>query len=258
MDNYEYILETEHVSKNFGNLVVLKDINLKVKKGEVICIIGPSGAGKSTYLRSLNQLEKITSGKIFIKGDLFLHREKDHTVERIDKQTQQKLLLEMGMCFQRFNPFPHKTVLENICLAPVEVKHEDKETVKHEARELLQKVGLADKANEYPNRLSGGQQQRVAIARALAMKPEIMLFDEPTSALDPELVGDVLQVMKDLALEGMTMLVVTHEMGFAKEVADRVLFMADGIIAEEGTLDRIFNHPENPRTQSFLKSVLNV
>ena len=258
MDNYEYILETEHVSKNFGNLVVLKDINLKVKKGEVICIIGPSGAGKSTYLRSLNQLEKISSGKIFIKGDLFLHREKDRTVERIDKKTQQKLLLEMGMCFQRFNLFPHKTVLENICLAPIEVKHEDRDTVKKEAMELLKKVGLADKANEFPNRLSGGQQQRVAIARALAMKPEIMLFDEPTSALDPELVGDVLQVMKDLANDGMTMLVVTHEMGFAKEVADRVLFMADGIIAEEGTPDQIFNHPENPRTQSFLKSILNV
>ena len=258
MDNYEYILETEHVSKNFGNLVVLKDINLKVKKGEVICIIGPSGAGKSTYLRSLNQLEKISSGKIFIKGDLFLHREKDRTVERIDKKTQQKLLLEMGMCFQRFNLFPHKTVLENICLAPIEVKHEDRDTVKKEAMELLKKVGLADKANEFPNRLSGGQQQRVAIARALAMKPEIMLFDEPTSALDPELVGDVLQVMKDLANDGMTMLVVTHEMGFAKEVAGRVLFMADGIIAEEGTPDQIFNHPENPRTQSFLKSILNV
>ena len=258
MDNYEYILETEHVSKNFGNLVVLKDINLKVKKGEVICIIGPSGAGKSTYLRSLNQLEKISSGKIFIKGDLFLHREKDRTVERIDKKTQQQLLLEMGMCFQRFNLFPHKTVLENICLAPVQVKHEDKETVKKEAMELLKKVGLAEKADEFPNRLSGGQQHRVAIARALAMKPEIMLFDEPTSALDPELVGDVLQVMKDLANEGMTMLVVTHEMGFAKEVADRVLFMADGIIAEEGSPDKIFNNPENPRTQSFLKSILNV
>lgn len=258
MDNYEYILETEHVSKNFGNLVVLKDINLKVKKGEVICIIGPSGAGKSTYLRSLNQLEKISSGKIFIKGDLFLHREKDRTVERIDKKTQQQLLLEMGMCFQRFNLFPHKTVLENICLAPVQVKHEDKEIVKKEAMELLKKVGLAEKADEFPNRLSGGQQQRVAIARALAMKPEIMLFDEPTSALDPELVGDVLQVMKDLANEGMTMLVVTHEMGFAKEVADRVLFMADGIIAEEGSPDKIFNNPENPRTQSFLKSILNV
>ena len=258
MENYEYILETEHVSKNFGNLVVLKDINLKVKKGEVICIIGPSGAGKSTYLRSLNQLEKISSGKIFIKGDLFLHREKDRTVERIDKKTQQKLLLEMGMCFQRFNLFPHKTVLENVCLAPIQVKHEDKERVKAEAMELLNKVGLAEKANEYPNRLSGGQQQRVAIARALAMKPEIMLFDEPTSALDPELVGDVLQVMKDLANDGMTMLVVTHEMGFAKEVADRVLFMADGIIAEEGSPEKIFNNPENPRTQSFLKSILNV
>ncbi|MBO4882608.1 MAG: amino acid ABC transporter ATP-binding protein [Lachnospiraceae bacterium] len=252
------MLETEHVSKNFGSLSVLKDINLKVKKGEVICIIGPSGAGKSTYLRSLNQLEKISSGKIFIRGDLFLHREKDRTVEKIDKKTQQQLLLEMGMCFQRFNLFPHKTVLENIMLAPVEVKHEDKETVKKEALELLKKVGLSDKADEYPNRLSGGQQQRVAIARALAMKPEIMLFDEPTSALDPELVGDVLQVMKDLANDGMTMLVVTHEMGFAKEVADRVLFMADGIIAEEGTPDQIFNHPENPRTQSFLKSILNV
>ena len=164
----------------------------------------------------------------------------------------------MGMCFQRFNLFPHKTVLENICLAPVQVKHEDKEIVKKEAMELLKKVGLAEKADEFPNRLSGGQQQRVAIARALAMKPEIMLFDEPTSALDPELVGDVLQVMKDLANEGMTMLVVTHEMGFAKEVADRVLFMADGIIAEEGSPDKIFNNPENPRTQSFLKSILNV
>jgi len=258
MENYDYILETEHISKSFGSLEVLKDINLKVKKGEVICIIGPSGAGKSTYLRSLNQLEKITSGKIFIKGDLFLHREKDRTVERIDKKTQQKLLLEMGMCFQRFNLFPHKTVLENICLAPIEVKHEDKETVKKEAMELLKKVGLEDKAGEFPNRLSGGQQQRVAIARALAMKPEIMLFDEPTSALDPELVGDVLQVMKDLANDGMTMLVVTHEMGFAKEVADRVLFMADGIVAEEGSPEKIFEHPENPRTQSFLKSVLNV
>ncbi len=257
MDNYEYILETEHISKRFGDLEVLKDINLKVKKGEVICIIGPSGAGKSTYLRSLNQLEKITSGKIFIKGDLFLHRENNRTVDKLDKKTQQSLLLEMGMCFQRFNLFPHKTVLDNICLAPIEVKHENRETIRKEAIELLRKVGLEDKVNEYPNRLSGGQQQRVAIARALAMKPEIMLFDEPTSALDPELVGDVLQVMKDLANEGMTMLVVTHEMGFAKEVADRVLFMADGIIAEEGTPDKIFNSPENPRTQNFLKSVLN-
>lgn len=252
----KYILETEHVSKSFGSLEVLKDINLKVKKGEVICIIGPSGAGKSTYLRSLNQLEKITSGKIFIKGDLFLNRENDKTVERIAKEKQKELLLEMGMCFQRFNLFPHKTVLENIMIAPIKVKNVDEETARKEALELLKSVGLEEKADEYPNRLSGGQQQRVAIARALAMKPEIMLFDEPTSALDPELVGDVLQVMKDLAKEGMTMLCVTHEMGFAKEVADRVIFMADGVIAEEGTPDEVFNNPQNPRTQNFLKSIL--
>ena len=252
----KYILETEHVSKSFGSLEVLKDINLKVKKGEVICIIGPSGAGKSTYLRSLNQLEKITSGKIFIKGDLFLHRENDKTVERISKEKQKELLLEMGMCFQRFNLFPHKTVLENIMIAPIKVKNVDEETARKEALELLRSVGLEEKADEYPNRLSGGQQQRVAIARALAMKPEIMLFDEPTSALDPELVGDVLQVMKDLAKEGMTMLCVTHEMGFAKEVADRVIFMADGVIAEEGPPDEVFNNPQNPRTQNFLKSIL--
>ncbi len=252
----KYILETEHVSKSFGSLEVLKDINLKVKKGEVICIVGPSGAGKSTYLRSLNQLEKITSGKIFIKGDLFLHRENDKTVERISKEKQKELLLEMGMCFQRFNLFPHKTVLENIMIAPIKVKNVDEETARKEALELLKSVGLEEKADEYPNRLSGGQQQRVAIARALAMKPEIMLFDEPTSALDPELVGDVLQVMKDLAKEGMTMLCVTHEMGFAKEVADRVIFMADGVIAEEGTPDEVFNNPQNPRTQNFLKSIL--
>ncbi|MGN0383648.1 MAG: amino acid ABC transporter ATP-binding protein [Eubacterium sp.] len=256
MENYEYILETEHVSKSFGKLEVLKDINLKVKKGEVICIIGPSGAGKSTYLRSLNQLEKITSGKIFVMGDLFLHRENDKTVHRIDKDIQQKLLLEMGMCFQRFNLFPHITALENVMLAPVTVKKQNKEEVRKEAMQLLKSVGLEDKANEYPNRLSGGQQQRVAIARALCMHPDIMLFDEPTSALDPELVGGVLQVMKDLAKRGMTMLCVTHEMGFAREVADRVIFMADGIIAEEGTPEQIFNNPQNERTKNFLHSIL--
>lgn len=255
--NSDYILETEHVRKKFGSLEVLKDINLQVKKGEVICIIGPSGAGKSTYLRSLNQLEKITSGKIFIKGDLFLHREHNKTVERISKEKYKKLLLEMGMCFQSFNLFPHKTVLENLMISPITVKNVKKADAEKKALELLERVGLSEKANEYPSRLSGGQQQRVAIARALAMEPEIMLFDEPTSALDPELVGDVLEVMKSLAKEGMTMLCVTHEMGFAREVADRVLFMADGIIAEEGTPDEIFNHPKNPRTQSFLKSVNN-
>lgn len=255
---YEYILKTEHISKRFGSVEVLKDINLEVRKGEVICIIGPSGAGKSTFLRSMNQLETITSGKIFIKDELFLHRENDKTIEKIDKKKQQELLLEMGMCFQRFNLFPHKTVLDNIMTAPIYVKKEKKEQIREEAIILLRKVGLEAKANEYPSRLSGGQQQRVAIARALAMKPEIMLFDEPTSALDPELVGDVLQVMKDLAREGMTMLCVTHEMGFAKEVCDRVLFMADGVIAEEGAPKEVFECPQNPRTQNFLKSALNI
>lgn len=252
----EYILETQDIVKNFGNVHVLKGIDLKVKKGEVICIIGASGAGKSTYLRSLNQLEKITSGKIFINGELFLHREKGHTVDRLPKDKMKELLLEMGMCFQNFNLFPHKTVLENLMLAPTLVRKENKQEVMEEALKLLDEVGLSDKVNEYPSRLSGGQQQRVAIARALAMHPEIMLFDEPTSALDPELVGDVLEVMKKLAREGMTMLCVTHEMGFAREVADRVLFMDDGIIAEEGTPEEIFNNPKNPRTQSFLKSIL--
>lgn len=178
-------------------------------------------------------------------------------MERIDKKTQQQLLLEMGMCFQRFNLFPHKTVLDNVMMSPIIVKHEDKEQVRQEALTLLDRVGLKSKADEYPNRLSGGQQQRVAIARALAMKPEIMLFDEPTSALDPELVGEVLNVMKDLASEGMTMLCVTHEMGFAKEVCNRVLFMADGYIIEEGTPTQVFEDPQNQRTKAFLRSVLN-
>ncbi len=255
-DNYEYILKTEHVSKRFGSLEVLKDVNLSVKKGEVICIIGPSGAGKSTFLRSLNQLEKITSGKIFIRDELFLHRENDRTVDKLPKDKQQELLLEMGMVFQRFNLFPHKTVLQNVCEAPMVVKKEKKEDVEKRAKQLLEKVGLLDKADEYPSRLSGGQQQRVAIARALAMNPEIMLFDEPTSALDPELVGDVLNVMKELAESGMTMLCVTHEMGFAREVADRVLFMADGIITEEGTPEEIFTNPKVERTRNFLNSIL--
>lgn len=255
MENYEYILETQNISKSFGELEVLKDISIKVKKGEVICIIGPSGSGKSTFLRSLNQLEKINGGKIFVKGELLLHRENDRTVERIEKEEQQKLLLEIGMCFQKFNLFPHKTVLENIMLAPMSVKKESKEEAVKTARMLLGKVGLSEKADEYPNRLSGGQQQRVAIARALAMKPEIMLFDEPTSALDPELVGEVLKVMKELAAEGMTMICVTHEMGFAREVADRVIFMADGVIAEEGLPEEVFGNPKNPRTQNFLKSI---
>lgn len=257
MKNYEYILKTEKVCKRFGHLDVLKGIDLSVKKGEVVCIIGPSGAGKSTYLRSLNQLEKITSGKIYIKDELFLHREKDKTVERIDSEKHKQLMLEMGMVFQRFNLFPHLTVLDNVTLAPINVKKVPAEEARADAKDLLERVGLGNKLDVYPSRLSGGQQQRVAIARALAMKPEIMLFDEPTSALDPELVGEVLQVMKDLAKEGMTMLVVTHEMGFAREVADRVILMADGIIAEEGSPSEVFDNPQNERTKSFLSSVIN-
>lgn len=250
------MIRTEHVSKKFGSLEVLKDINLTVENGEVICLIGPSGAGKSTFLRSLNQLETITGGKIFIEDELFLHREHDKTVHSVDKQKQKQLLLEMGMVFQHFNLFPHKTVLENVMLAPITVKGKSYDEIKPLAMKLLEDVELSDKANEYPSKLSGGQKQRVAIARALAMQPKIMLFDEPTSALDPELVGGVLNVMKKLAEEGMTMICVTHEMGFAREVADRVVFMADGVIAEEGSPDEIFNNPQNSRTQQFLQSIL--
>ena len=256
MENQEaFMLETQHVSKHYGKLEVLKDINLQVKKGEVICLIGPSGAGKSTYLRSLNQLETITGGKIFIKGHLLLHREHDHTVERIDKKTQQQLLLEMGMCFQRFNLFPHKTVLDNVMMSPIIVKHGDKEQVRQEALTLLDRVGLKSKADEYPNRLSGGQQQRVAIARALAVKPKLMLFDEPTSALDPELRHEVLKVMQDLAEEGMTMVIVTHEIGFAEKVASRLIFIDKGRIAEDGNPQELIANPPSPRLQEFLQHV---
>ena len=250
------MIRTEHVSKKFGHLEVLKDVNLTVENGEVICIIGPSGAGKSTFLRSLNQLEVITGGKIFIENELFLHREHDRTVESIDKEKHKALMLEMGMVFQHFNLFPHKTVLQNLMLAPMTVKGMSQAEIEPLARRLLEEVGLSEKADEYPSKLSGGQKQRVAIARALAMQPKIMLFDEPTSALDPELVGEVLNVMKKLAEEGMTMLCVTHEMGFAREVADRVVFMADGIIMEEGKPEEIFTNPQNDRTKQFLQSIL--
>ncbi len=256
MSEYEFILKTEHLVKNFGTLSVLKDINLGIKKGEVICIIGPSGAGKSTYLRSLNQLEKINSGKIFIKDELFLYREHNRTLHRVSPDKQKAMLLEMGMVFQRFNLFPHKTVLENVMIAPMSVRKKSKEEAMQLAKALIERVGLSEKMNVYPSKLSGGQQQRVAIARALAMEPEIMLFDEPTSALDPELVGEVLSVMKDLAKQGMTMLCVTHEMGFAREVADRVVFMADGMILEEGSPGEVFENPKNEKAVNFLKSVL--
>lgn len=250
------MIRTEHLAKSFGELVVLKDINLTVEPGEVVVIIGPSGAGKSTFLRSLNNLEKITSGKIFIEDKLFYHRENDKTVDKMEAKQHKDLLLDMGMVFQRFNLFPHKTVLENVMLAPVHVKKVSREKAEVTAKELIAKVGLADKLDEYPARLSGGQQQRVAIARALAMEPKMMLFDEPTSALDPELVGEVLNVMKDLANQGMTMICVTHEMGFAREVADKVVFMAKGMILEAGTPEEIFTNPKTPEARQFLKSVL--
>ena len=250
------MIRTEHLSKHFGKLEVLKDINMTVEKGEAVSIIGPSGAGKSIFLRSLNQLEKISGGKIFVDDQLFLHRENDRTIERIDPVKQKQLLLEMGMVFQKFNLFPHKTVLGNVLLAPMTVKGLKREEVENLAMDILSRVGLQDRAEEYPSRLSGGQQQRVAIARALAMQPKVMLFDEPTSALDPELVGDVRNVMKKLAEDGMTMLCVTHEMGFAREVCDKVAFMADGVILEEGAPKEVFSNPQNPRTRQFLQSIL--
>ena len=250
------IIRTENLCKDFGELKVLKNVNLTVEPGEVIVIIGPSGAGKSTFLRSLNTLETITSGKIFIDDQLFCHAENGKIIDSMEKTKHKAMLLEMGMVFQRFNLFPHKTVKENVMIAPVNVKGVSKPDAEKKAVELLSRVGLADKADVYPNKLSGGQQQRVAIARALAMEPKIMLFDEPTSALDPELVGEVLNVMKDLAAQGMTMICVTHEMGFAREVADKVVFMADGMILEEGSPEEVFGNPKTEKAKQFLNSVL--
>lgn len=250
-------LKVENLKKDFGTLSVLKDINLEVEKGEVVCIIGPSGSGKSTFLRCLNHLEKMTSGKIYIDDELIFNRKDNKSLIKTDKDKLVKLRTKVGMVFQRFNLFPHKTALENVTLAPMVVKKVDKDAIKDKALELLDMVGLKDKADEYPSRLSGGQQQRVAIARALAMEPEIMLFDEATSALDPELVGEVLEVMKNLAKKhNITMIVVTHEMGFAREVADRVVFMADGVIVEQGSAKEIINNPQHDRTKKFLKKVL--
>ncbi len=250
------MIKTENICTNFGSLHVLKNVSLEVMPSEVVCIIGPSGAGKSTFLRTLNHLEHIDNGKIWVQGQLLDEYENGECKYKIPKKERNSILLEMGMVFQRFNLFPHKTVLQNVMLAPVNVGKIEKESARQKAMELLKMVGLDTKANEYPNRLSGGQQQRVAIARALAMDPKIMLFDEPTSALDPELVGEVLSVMKKLAEGGMTMIVVTHEMGFAREVADRVVFMEKGEIRESGTPEEIFNSPKSERLQKFLKSVL--
>ncbi|MDY5059578.1 amino acid ABC transporter ATP-binding protein [Staphylococcus simulans] len=240
------MINIKHLKKNFGSNEVLKDIELEINAGEVVAIIGPSGGGKSTLLRCINLLEQPDGGEINFEGTNIL--DKDVKVNELRQK--------MGMVFQNFNLFPHKTVLENIMLAPKLLKHTDSAALKQEAQELLDKVGLSDKGNSYPAQLSGGQKQRVAIARALAMHPDVLLFDEPTSALDPEVVGDVLQVMKDLAKEGMTMVVVTHEMQFARDVSDKVVFMADGIVAEAGTPSQIFGNPQNERTQQFLKRVL--
>ena len=240
------IIKVENLCKGFGELKVLRNINQHVNMGEVVSIIGPSGSGKSTFLRCLNLLEVPDSGKITFEGVEITDKKID-----IDKHRQ-----KMGMVFQHFNVFPNMTVLENITLAPVLEKKVSKEQAQEEAEELLKKVGLLEKKDEYPRKLSGGQKQRLAIVRAMAMKPDVILFDEPTSALDPEMVKDVLDVIKDLADSGMTIVIVTHEMGFAKEVSDRVLFMDDGCIQEEGTPEEIFEHPKNPRTIEFLSKVL--
>ena len=240
------MINVKQLSKSFGDNEVLKSIDLTVKEGEVVVIIGPSGSGKSTILRCLNLLEEPTSGEIFFEGQNITAP--DSNIDQIRQK--------MGMVFQSFNLFPHMSVLENLTITPVKIKKEDPEKAKEQALALLDQVGLKEKATSYPASLSGGQQQRVAIARALAMSPDVMLFDEPTSALDPEMVGEVLSVMQDLAKKGMTMVVVTHEMGFAKEVADRVIFMADGIIQEEGTPEENFERPQNSRTQDFLNKVL--
>ncbi len=239
-------VKVENLKKNFGSLEVLKDINMEVKEGEVVCLIGPSGSGKSTFLRCLNKLEEPTAGVIIVDDYDLMAKTSDIN----------KIRENIGMVFQQFNLFPHLSVLQNIMLAPVDRKRMTKEQAAEKAKKLLDRVGLLEKADVYPASLSGGQQQRVAIARALAMEPDIMLFDEPTSALDPEMVGEVLEVMKQLAAEGMTMVVVTHEMGFAREVADRVVFMDGGYIVEEGTPEEVFGNPQNKRTQDFLNKVL--
>ncbi len=247
------VIRIDHLKKSFGSLEVLKDINMTVKKGEVVAILGPSGSGKSTLLRCLNYLETPTSGGIYFCGQLVGKSSVDGPIDEKKLNTQRA---GMGMVFQRFNLFPHMTVLQNVMEAPIRVKKVKEEDARKNAERLLSQVGLIEKKNEYPARLSGGQQQRVAIARALAMDPQLMLFDEATSALDPELVGEVLAVIKDLAFNGMTMCVVTHEIGFAKEVANRVIFMDGGYIVEEGTPSDVIDKPKNARTKEFLRKVL--
>lgn len=249
------MVDIQNVHKRFGSLEVLKGIDLQVARGEVVCLIGPSGSGKSTLLRCINHLESIYAGRLYVDGELMGYREKNGKLYEISPKEAAKQRADIGMVFQHFNLFPHRTALENVIEAPILVKGKSAKAAKEQGRELLEQVGLGAKAKAYPAQLSGGQQQRVAIARALAMEPKLMLFDEPTSALDPELVGEVLRVMRDLAAAGMTMVVVTHEMGFARDVADRVAFMDGGRIVEIGPAAQVIDNPQQQRTKAFLSKV---
>jgi polar amino acid transport system ATP-binding protein len=249
------LVHAVNVMKSFHDTQVLKGIDMDVHKGQVICLLGPSGSGKTTFLRCINQLETIDGGRIWVDGDLMGYKDRDGTLYRLSNKAIAAQRREIGMVFQRFNLFPHKTTLENIMEAPVQVKGEKKDQARKRALDLLARVGLMDKPSAYPSQLSGGQQQRVAIARAMAMQPKLMLFDEPTSALDPELVGEVLAVMRELAKDGTTMIVVTHEMSFAREVADRVVFMDGGVVVEQGDPKSVIDNPQHPRTKSFLHRI---
>jgi polar amino acid transport system ATP-binding protein len=250
------MVKAEGVHKSFGHLEVLKGIDLEVARREVMCVIGPSGSGKSTFLRCINHLEKINAGRLWVDGHLVGYRERGGKLHELPDREVSAQRRDIGMVFQRFNLFPHMTALENVIEAPTQVKRVGKRAARARGIELLERVGLGDRAHSYPNQLSGGQQQRVAIARALAMEPKLMLFDEPTSALDPELVGEVLDVMRGLAADGMTMVVVTHEMGFAREVGDTLVFMDDGAVVEAGDPRMVLTDPQHPRTQAFLSKVL--
>jgi polar amino acid transport system ATP-binding protein len=250
------MVKAEGVHKRFGRLEVLKGITLEVDRGEVMCILGPSGSGKSTFLRCINHLEKINAGRLYVDGELVGYRQRGHKLYELPEREVARKRAQVGMVFQHFHLFPHMTALQNVMLAPVRVAKVPRDEARKQATEMLARVGLADKLNTYPVALSGGQQQRVAIARALAMRPKLMLFDEPTSALDPELVGEVLEAMRQLARDGMTMIVVTHEMGFAREVADKAVFMDDGVVVESGQPQDVLVSPKHERTRAFLSKVL--
>ncbi|WP_055479133.1 amino acid ABC transporter ATP-binding protein [Sphaerimonospora mesophila] len=250
------MVKAEQVCKKFGNVEVLKGIDLQVRQGEVMCVVGPSGSGKSTFLRCINHLEKIDAGRLWVDGQLVGYHQRGHKLYELREKEVAAQRRDIGMVFQRFNLFPHMTALQNVMEAPMLVKGEAKDAARARAEQLLGRVGLSDRMGNYPSQLSGGQQQRVAIARALAMQPKLMLFDEPTSALDPELVGEVLDVMRDLAREGMTMVVVTHEMGFAREVGDSLVFMDEGVVVEQGVPREVLANPQHARTQAFLSKVL--